>query len=92
MHTTETPTLADALEAMARAELDENTTVPAITRAVEALTPHLTPQKRNLWWWELKNCITRADATNGSGPAWDEVGVDWDDRTREALNVLTGND
>lgn len=39
LDTTEPLTLADALEAMARAELDEDTTVPAITRAMEALTP-----------------------------------------------------
>lgn len=91
MQTTDTPTLADALEAMARAELDEDTPVPAITRTVEALTPHLTAEKRNLWWWELKHCLTRADASQG-GPAWDEVGVDWDDRAKEALDVLTGTD
>lgn len=89
---TKTPlTLADALEAMARAELDEDTSIPAIARAVETLTPHLTAEKRNLWWWELKHCITRADASQG-GAAWDEVGVDWDDRVKEALDFLTGSE
>ncbi|TDC58575.1 hypothetical protein E1281_01080 [Actinomadura sp. KC345] len=91
MHATESPTLADALEAMARAELDEDATVPPITRAVETLTPHLSAERRDLWWWELKHCLTRADASEG-GPAWDEAEIDWHDRAKEALDVLTGND
>ncbi|MGI5423077.1 hypothetical protein [Actinomadura luteofluorescens] len=91
MPTTRPLTLADAIEAMARAELDEDAPIPAIARAVETLTPHLTAEKRNLWWWELKHCITRADATQG-GPAWDEAGIDWDDRAKEALDVLTGSE
>ncbi|MWA07410.1 hypothetical protein F8568_045220 [Actinomadura sp. LD22] len=89
MTTTTAPTLADALEAMARAELDEDAPVPAITRAVEALTPHLDAERRDLWWWELKRCLTRADDAQG-GPAWDETGVDWPERAAEALDVLTG--
>lgn len=84
-------TLTDALEAMARAELDEAATVSAITRTVEALTPHLDAERRDLWWRELKHCLARTDDAE-CGPAWDEIGIDWADRVAEALGVLAGHE
>lgn len=86
-------TLGDAITAMAEAELDEYTVrpIPVMWTALTAITPHLDDDKRLLWWTELKHCLDRAKETADSGPRWDEVGIDWDDRAAEALQMLTGD-
>lgn len=89
---TTAPTLADALEALARSEMDEGAPVPAITRALETLTPHLTAYRRDLWWDELKRCLDKRQQAGDYGPAWDEAGIDWGERVKEAIDVLTGTD
>jgi hypothetical protein len=81
----------DAFEAMAFSEIDEDVdAAPAIRRAVETLTPHLEAQARDTWWDELKHCLVRRIAAEQGNGAWNENGIDWDERVAEALGVLCG--
>jgi hypothetical protein len=89
MPTTTNP-LAEVLTTLARAELDQETPDINIGSLVATLTPRLDDDKRELWWGELLRCLERAAATRESGPAFDEAGVDWDERAAEALEFLTG--
>lgn len=87
--------LADALAAMAQSEMDEaglTGSIPAIARAVQALTPHLPAERRDLWWGELKSCMNSAQAADEGNAPWHDHGVDWDVRVAEALHVLAGDE
>ena len=84
------PTIADAFTAMARAELRQGGNVPAIQYTVKQLTPHLTAESRDVWWYSLKHRLDRLEPACGVGPATDEAGTPWKDLVTEALEVLAG--
>lgn len=74
----------------ANQHVDDRERQPLIFAIVDAISPHLDTGTTAHWWNELLHCLDRAEASATSGPAWDEVGVDWDARATEAAQMLAG--
>jgi hypothetical protein len=56
----------------------------------DALTPHLSSEQTADWWHELRTCLIGRERASTGGPAFDEVGVDWDAGIVEAAERLAG--
>jgi hypothetical protein len=97
--TIDSPTLADALVAMALADIDDcppgrkfrDHTNDAVWSTLRALTPHMSDEQAAGWWDELKKWVEarRYEEDTGRRRFTDE-GVDIDDRIDEAIEFLTG--
>lgn len=96
MQTIPQPTFADAVLAMATAEVSDTPanrrvidhTVPTIWMALRDITPHLDDEETSKWWAELKRWVYRQKC--GQPRRFDERDVDFDARIAEALAFLTG--